>query len=426
MTNIAIRVDNLSKQYQIGMANFRHNTLRDQIMAAVTSVFWRDGWLAINAQRPALTDTIWALKNVSFEVKQGEVLGIVGRNGAGKSTLLKILSRITEPTAGYAEVYGRMGSLLEVGTGFHGELTGRENMYLNGAILGMKKAEVNRKFDEIVDFSGVEKFIDTPVKRYSSGMYVRLAFAVAAHLETEILIADEVLAVGDSEFQKKCLGKMGDLAKEGRTVVLVSHNMATILNLCPRAILLRVGHLVDDGAAEDVVGAYLAHLTSSVAQEFDDNPEREGNGLVRLTGARILDESNQPSSHLVGGRRASIEFSYENVAHEDRANVIFTIFNQLGVAVSHFDYELTGHLVKDLGTNGKFICNIPDLPLPIGQYRIAVVVQLFGEIADSIPNALVFDVESSVFFHTNRTPPLRYCTCMIRHSWRHEVAGSTD
>src|SRR5262249_29393334 len=228
MDDIAIRVKNVSKQYEIGAAKLRSDTLRDQLADGLKTVFRRNG------QSRRGTETIWALKDVSFEVKEGEVVGIIGRNGAGKSTLLKILSRITDPTAGYAEIRGRVGSLLEVGTGFHPELTGRENIYLNGAVLGMKKSEIDRKFDEIVAFAEIEKFIDTPVMRYSSGMYVRLAFAVAAHLEPEILIVDEVLAVGDLAFRKKCLGKMGKVAKEGRTILLVSHDMTVIANFAAR------------------------------------------------------------------------------------------------------------------------------------------------------------------------------------------------
>src|SRR5207247_905772 len=241
MSDIAIRVENLSKRYEIGAAKRRHDTLRDQLADGLKALFRNKG------QPRQRKESIWALKDVSFEIKHGEVVGFIGRNGAGKSTLLKILSRITEPTAGHAEVRGRVGSLLEVGTGFHHELTGRENIYLNGAILGMKKAEIDRKFDEIVDFSGVEKFIDTPVKHYSSGMHVRLAFAVAAHLEPEILLVDEVLAVGDAAFQKKCLGKMGDVAKKGRTVLFVSHNMAAVTRLCPKAILLDNGSIALSG-----------------------------------------------------------------------------------------------------------------------------------------------------------------------------------
>lgn len=251
MNDIALRVESLSKRYRIGQAQPRYDTLRD----VIGSVFKRS--IIPTFQHSNSSDIIWALKDVSLEVKRGEVVGIVGRNGAGKSTLLKILSRITEPTEGYAEIYGRVGTLLEVGTGFHGELSGRENIYLSGAILGMKKTEIERRFDEIVAFAEIEKFIDTPVKYYSSGMYVRLAFAVAAHLEPEILLVDEVLAVGDEAFQKKCLGKMGDVAKEGRTVLFVSHNMQAIARLCSRSILLEKGQVRRTGDTSDVVAAYL-------------------------------------------------------------------------------------------------------------------------------------------------------------------------
>ncbi len=243
MTDIAIRVEGLSKRYRIGELQ-RYKTLRDTLTDALYAPFRRLKKISeltfhdSKTGNPQSDSFIWALKDVCFEVTRGEVVGIIGRNGAGKSTLLKILSRITEPTDGYAEIHGRVGSLLEVGTGFHPELTGRENIYLNGSIMGMKKAEIDRKFDEIVSFAEVEKFIDTPVKLYSSGMVVRLAFAVAAHLEPEILLVDEVLAVGDAAFQKKCLGKMGEVAKEGRTVLFVSHNFAAIRNLCPKCILL--------------------------------------------------------------------------------------------------------------------------------------------------------------------------------------------
>ena len=242
MGDIAILVENLSKQYKIGAAKYRHDTLRDQIMYSLKSVFGHnsdpprvEGLSSSVTSRPGV---FWALRDASFELKRGEVLGIIGRNGAGKSTLLKILSRVTRPTYGRAKINGRVGSLLEVGTGFHPELTGRENIYLNGAVLGMSKSEIRQRFDEIVGFAEIERFLDTPVKRYSSGMYMRLAFAIAAHLEPEILIVDEVLAVGDAAFQKKSLGKMGEVAKEGRTVLLVSHNMAAIRSLCERAILI--------------------------------------------------------------------------------------------------------------------------------------------------------------------------------------------
>ena len=257
MTDFAIHVTHLGKQYRIGASPDRYNTLRDSIVGALKSPIRRirQGIL------PGTSDerhTIWALKDVSFDVQQGQVLGVIGRNGAGKSTLLKILSRVTEPSAGEVQIRGRVGSLLEVGTGFHPELTGRENTYLNGAILGMPRIEIDRKFDEIVDFSGVEKFIDTPVKRYSSGMYLRLAFAVAAHLEPEILVVDEVLAVGDAEFQRKCLGKMSDVAQEGRTVLFVSHNMSAILRLTEEAIVLDRGKLVKRAPAIEAVDYYMS------------------------------------------------------------------------------------------------------------------------------------------------------------------------
>lgn len=253
MAETAILVENLSKQYRIGSEPARYRTLRDTLVGAFKAPLSR-----LRGELPTANTTIWALKDISFNVKRGQVMGIIGRNGAGKSTLLKILSRVTEPTRGEVTIQGRVGSLLEVGTGFHPELTGRENIYLNGAILGMKRAEIERKFDEIVDFSGVEKFIDTPVKRYSSGMYLRLAFSVAAHLEPEILVVDEVLAVGDAEFQRKCLGKMDDVAKAGRTVLFVSHNMSAILRLTDDCVVLDSGHLAYQSQTPEAVDYYLS------------------------------------------------------------------------------------------------------------------------------------------------------------------------
>jgi len=252
MSDIAIRVENLGKKYKIGANQARYQTLRESIMNGVSNSLEH-----LKGNHAKEENIIWALKDINFEVKHGEVLGIIGRNGAGKSTLLKILSRITKPTTGRFELNGRVGSLLEVGTGFHPELTGRENIYLSGAILGMKRVEIDHKFDEIVDFSEIEKFLDTPVKHYSSGMFMRLAFSVAAHLEPEILLVDEVLAVGDADFQKKCLGKMGDVAGEGRTVLFVSHNMDAIKTICPQTIYLNFGKLIDFGDPERIIDIYL-------------------------------------------------------------------------------------------------------------------------------------------------------------------------
>jgi lipopolysaccharide transport system ATP-binding protein len=268
MSDLALRVENLGKQYRIGLSPTRYRTLRESLIESVNL----PGWLARRTGGSA-NGRIWALRGISFEVRQGQVLGVIGRNGAGKSTLLKILSRVTEPTEGMAEIHGQVGSLLEVGTGFHPELTGRENIYLNGAILGMKKAEIDAKFDEIVSFAEVEKFIDTPVKRYSSGMYLRLAFAVAAHLEPDILVVDEVLAVGDAEFQRRCLGKMSEVANAGRTVLFVSHNMSAILRLTNETILLDKGHLVLRAPTQEAVDYYMASGYSQTGQRIWDADE---------------------------------------------------------------------------------------------------------------------------------------------------------
>ena len=271
MNDMAIRVEGLSKRYQISGVRESYKTLRDSLVGIVTNSIRRLWNQECTGHK---FETIWALKDVSFEIKQSEIVGIIGPNGAGKSTLLKILSHITEPTKGRAVIRGRVGSLLEVGTGFHPELTGRENIYLNGAILGMRKAEIDRKFDEIVAFAEVEKFIDTPIKHYSSGMYVRLAFAVAAHLEPEILLVDEVLAVGDTIFQKKCLGKMGDVAKEGRTVLFVSHNMQAVRSLCLKGILLEQGCISIEGPSEQVVDRYMTQGLDSpmTSATFPEDP----------------------------------------------------------------------------------------------------------------------------------------------------------
>jgi lipopolysaccharide transport system ATP-binding protein len=267
MSDLAIRVEHLGKQYRLGGQQASYSTFRETLVnAADAPLRWLKG------ERKDAQNSFWALDDVSFEVKHGEAMGIIGRNGAGKSTLLKILSRITSPTRGRVDIYGRVGSLLEVGTGFHPELTGHENIFLNGAILGMSRIEIMRKFEEIVDFSGIEKFLDTPVKHYSSGMYVRLAFAVAAHLEPEILIVDEVLAVGDAEFQKKCLGKMGDVAHQGRTILFVSHNMAAVRKLCPRSICLHEGQILVDGETNSTIETYLGRDQGKLFAEFLPNP----------------------------------------------------------------------------------------------------------------------------------------------------------
>jgi lipopolysaccharide transport system ATP-binding protein len=303
MSELAIRVENLSKAYHITHVarRSRYKTLREDVIALPRRL-----WILARGQNDS-RQTFWALRDVSFEVEQGEVVGIIGRNGAGKSTLLKILSRITAPTQGRAEIYGRVGSLLEVGTGFHPELTGRENIYLSGAILGMTHEEVQRKFDEIVAFAEVEKFLDTPAKHYSSGMYVRLAFAVAAHLESEILMVDEVLAVGDAAFQKKCLGKMGEVAHAGRTILFVSHNMGAVLQLCTRGIILAAGARVFDGNAPTAVSTYLHETSNEInTARFDPEPHK----TVQITSMTVVTPNGSPISTVPHIQPFAIQIEY--------------------------------------------------------------------------------------------------------------------
>ena len=291
MADLAVSISHVAKRYRLGQLQDPYGRLTETIWGAMTAPFRR------SASRPASSRELWALSDVSLDVRRGEVVGIIGRNGAGKSTLLKVLSRITEPTSGRVVMKGRVASLLEVGTGFHPELSGRENVYLSGAILGMRRAEIRRKFDEIVAFSEVERFLDTPVKRYSSGMQVRLGFAVAAHLEPEILIVDEVLAVGDAAFQRRCLAKMEDVTHEGRTVLFVSHNMASVESLCTRAVLLQSGQVVADGGVREVVDAYLHSIESLPAASVADREDRRGDGRLRFT--------NIQSSMRLGANRRS-------------------------------------------------------------------------------------------------------------------------
>jgi lipopolysaccharide transport system ATP-binding protein len=334
MTDTALRLEGLSKQYKIGQRQRGYRTFRDTVVETLMAPFYRVAvsWRDTPAETAGLNETIWALRDVSLEIKHGEVVGIIGRNGAGKSTLLKILSRITEPTTGFAEIYGRVGSLLEVGTGFHGELTGRENIYLNGAILGMRKREIDRKFDEIVDFSDVEKFIDTPVKHYSSGMYLRLAFAVAAHLEPEILIVDEVLAVGDASFQRKCLDKMQDVGRHGRTVLFVSHNIPAVTRLCDRAILLNEGKVVADGPASKIASEYLnSGLGIGPRREWPDPSKAPGGDVARLLAVRVRTEEGEITDVIDIRQPVGIEMEYEVITPGYKLMPHFLFTNQEGI-----------------------------------------------------------------------------------------------
>lgn len=342
MTDVAIRAENLSKQFHIGAHRNKKN-LREAIIDGFSAPFKRVSKV-LRRNNPGVGDfdeTIWALKDLSFEIHHGEVVGIIGPNGSGKSTLLKIFAHITEPTEGFAEVQGRLASLLEVGTGFHPELSGRENIYLNGAILGMKRNEIDRKFDEIVDFAEVEKFIDTPVKHYSSGMYLRLAFAVAAHLEPDILLVDEVLAVGDARFQKKCLEKMEDVRDRGRTVLFVSHNMGAITRLCNRVLFLEKGHLIDDGPAAKVVRNYLrAGQDTTASREWTDPSKAPGGEIAVLRAVRLLRDNGEIAETVDIRKPVTLEMEYDVIKPGYELLPHFVFWHEEGVlAFTTFDLD---------------------------------------------------------------------------------------
>jgi lipopolysaccharide transport system ATP-binding protein len=365
-------------------------------------------------------ETLWALRDVSFDIHQGEVVGLIGRNGAGKSTLLKLLSRITEPSRGQIGVWGRIGSLLEVGTGFHPQLTGRENIFLNGAILGMRRSEIKSQFDAIVAFSGVEKFLDTPVKRYSSGMHVRLAFAVAVHLRPEILIVDEVLAVGDGDFQRRCMAKMDEVARSGRTILLVSHNMGSIQSLCSRVIYLEDGRILHDGAPDEVVARYLDKLQTLAGSSLDDDPDgRPGDGAARVRAVRVLSESRRAVKSVMGGEDLVLEIDYESRSSGRVASLSLNIYNDAGVAVCAAHTYLTRPDLPPLARRGRFRCRLRRLPLTVGSYRVALAMQIDGKTADHLSRAASIDVAASVFYPTGRALDSQTAAFLLDHAWEH-------
>ena len=389
MSDLAIRCENLSKQYRIGSPE-RYKTLRETITSAALAPFrrFRNGSQNGNGY-------IWALDDVSFDIKRGEVIGIIGLNGAGKSTLLKILSRITGPTRGRADIYGRVGSLLEVGTGFHPELTGRENIYLNGAILGMRKSEIDGKFDEIVAFAEVENFLDTPVKRYSSGMYVRLAFAVAAHLETEILVVDEVLAVGDAGFQKKSLARMGKVASGGRSVLFVSHNLAAINSLCTRCLLMDHGALVMSGSPGEVTSEYQARVHDNVQNGSSlDEVERYGSGKARFTAVTI--QSCGTPNYVETGGDLEIELAIDSRENVEDANVAAIVYDVNGVRLLDVNTALKGQFINlERGEQARVSFRLRDLLLKPGTYTLGIWMGRGGiEEIDSVKQAAYFSVEA--------------------------------
>ncbi len=408
MPSPIIQVENLSKLYRIGLREKNNRTFREAVVDAFSAPVRNFNRLRrlnkftalphseSNQSNQMIPDTIWALKDISFEVQPGEVIGIIGRNGAGKSTLLKILSRITEPTSGEIILHGRVASLLEVGTGFHPELTGRENIYLNGTILGMRKAEIDRKFDEIVAFSEIEKFLDTPVKRYSSGMYVRLAFAVAAHLEPEILLVDEVLAVGDTAFQKKCLGKMEDVANQGRTVLFVSHNMAAVQQLCSRSILLTESRLSHDGRTPDVIEEYLFQTTQILSTTSISN-KTDPDSIV-FSSISILNSQNDFSSMLLYGEPFSVWFDCitPHPIHNLGFHLAIDAYN--GTRIFTSDSEEFGFLLFGEAGTHRVSIHFDSFHLMPGKYRISKLMVRQGKHEIStLTNILSFEISEQSF-----------------------------
>ncbi|MFC1462250.1 ABC transporter ATP-binding protein [Verrucomicrobiota bacterium] len=358
---------------------------------------------------------------MSLEVSEGEVVGIIGRNGAGKSTLLKILSRVTAPTEGCINVKGRIASLLEVGTGFHPELTGRENIFLNGAILGMRKAEIRAKFDEILAFAEVEKFIDTPVKRYSSGMYVRLAFAVAAHLDPEILIVDEVLAVGDVAFQKKCLGKMSAIANEGRTVLFVSHNMGAIQNLCGRAVLLHGGRALNAGVPSVIIPQYGALSGKESETPIRDRLDREGSGGLVVTDVRLSVPGAEGIDVLHCGDRVDIGISYTTHSLIQKPIFYIGIYDNFQGQLLHLNTRVVAATVPAVDRPGSIVCTIHQLPLSPGRYSVTTAVESGGVVLDKLRNAKSFTVERGDFYGTGDTSSLTWGKFLVEHTWQHQA-----
>ena len=427
-----ITVDNLSKKYRIGMRELKGRTFRETVadtLAAPVRNLRRlrrltrfDDRVSNGAEDdhaaagPSTGDTIWALKDVSFTVQPGEVVGIIGRNGAGKSTLLKILSRITEPTSGEVRLNGRVSSLLEVGTGFHPELTGRENIYLNGTILGMRKAEIDRKFDEIVAFSEIEKFLDTPVKRYSSGMYVRLAFAVAAHLEPEILLVDEVLAVGDAAFQKKCLVKMGDVAKLGRTVLFVSHNLAAIQHLCKVGLVLEEGSTIAYGPISTCIEQYLS--LAPAPSGFSGNCQPSYTTKRAMITDVVLSNNNHRTTTLLCNRSATFTVSYMVTRQLTNPYIRLTIYNSHGLAIAGIATEDTGFIPSpDIGDH-SISCMIPTMNLVPGSYYLNISISDEKGECDKKFNACHFFVETADVYGTGKCLTSKTGIILLEHKWR--------
>jgi lipopolysaccharide transport system ATP-binding protein len=406
--DIAIRASGLSKRYSLGQMAGGYDMLRDVLLDRLRR---RAG------TRPA-TKEFWALQGVDLEVERGETFGIIGHNGAGKSTLLKILARITPPTRGEADLIGRVGALLEVGTGFHPELTGRENVYLNGAILSMGRTEIARKFDEIVEFADIAQFIDTPVKRYSSGMQLRLAFAVAAHLEPEILIIDEVLSVGDLAFQQKCIGRMEAVAREGRTVLFVSHNLTAVNKLCSRSMLLDGGRPVTVGDSDEVITEYVRSVGTAAGTPLKDRDDRRGSGELRFS--EISFESDgRPTDSPTTGEPLEILLRYRTKDGRSLRNVSFgvLVLTHMNELMLHLSSPVSGALLDEIPGEGVARCVVPRCPLPAGQYRIHIWAEIANQPIDWIEFACELTIVQGDFFGSGKAPPPTHRAVLVDHGW---------
>jgi lipopolysaccharide transport system ATP-binding protein len=426
-----IKIENLSKQYRLGASSSGPDrSLREAVGdlarwpgRQVRKLF--SGPATTASTRPT-RETIWALKDVSFEVGAGEVVGIIGRNGAGKSTLLKIVSRITDPTEGLVRLKGRVGSLLEVGTGFHPELSGRENIYLNGAILSMTRREIRSKFDEIVAFAGIETFLDTPVKHYSSGMYIRLAFAVAAHLESEILLIDEVLAVGDMEFQKRCLGKMDSVARSGRTVLFVSHNLAAIQHLCHRLVLLSHGQVQRVGTCTEVVGEYLNSSAAGTSSGETALSSFRPPGFIPVIQEVVLrDSKGRAADYICSGDSLTIEIRYDSPVTLHNPILSILVETTLGERLFYL-LTLSQHgPISTLPQRGVATCHVPELPLMPGSYKLSIFCAEYGQEKDmdSLERAVTLNVEAGNFFGTGILPLVRTGRFLVHANWDFAESG---
>jgi lipopolysaccharide transport system ATP-binding protein len=432
MSDVVLKVENLYKRYRLGAVD--RQAFKEDIISWWASIRGKpdpyEQYITSN-ELANITDSetlkkltaryVWALQDINFEVKQGEIVGIIGKNGAGKSTLLKILSKTTTPTKGQVKVKGRIASLLEVGTGFHGELTGRENIYLNGAILGMNRHEIKRHLDEIIDFAGVDAYIDTPVKRYSSGMYVRLAFAVGAHLLSDILIVDEVLAVGDAEFQKKCIGKMKDVSVgEGKTVLFVSHNMASINQLCSYALVLQNGQLIfAKNNVEDAILAYNISVKARANQSIKSRVDREGTGDLRFTDIKFFNSNDKEIMSIITGQFVKIRVYYRLNKKLRNVSVSIPFNSWTGENKTMFWTKLVDANYKEVIESGYFECTVVKFPLSVGSYLINIYADSNNTIIDWIQEAHEVVVENGDFFGTGKSIETSHQSVLVEHSWTH-------